>query len=331
MKKNVFKILIRADAAFAHTHMKAGILLPQVTEHATKENLLYIAKEAEKEGLDSAWVFERLLWPLKPQTPYVATPDGSLPTEYQNVLDPLETLTYIAGNTTKISLGTCLIDMLFHNPVVLARRFATLDVLSGGRVIAGLGIGWSKDEYEVSGVPYKQRGARADEFLQALKRIWTDDVVEFKGQFYNIPASKIGPKPVQKPHPPVLLGGFSPKVFSRIVNYADGWLPIAGVGPLEQLEQAVSGLREGARKAGKDPSKVRVFVLSYPTVMDSPSPNQQQRWPMTGTIDQIGSDIERIKAIDGVDHIIFGYAFSSVGRDVKKMIEITKQLVRFAR
>ncbi|WP_158385521.1 LLM class F420-dependent oxidoreductase [Candidatus Nitrososphaera evergladensis] len=311
--------------------MKAGILLPQVTEHATKENLLYIAKEAEKEGLDSAWVFERLLWPLKPQTPYVATPDGSLPTEYQNVLDPLETLTYIAGNTTKISLGTCLIDMLFHNPVVLARRFATLDVLSGGRVIAGLGIGWSKDEYEVSGVPYKQRGARADEFLQALKRIWTDDVVEFKGQFYNIPASKIGPKPVQKPHPPVLLGGFSPKVFSRIVNYADGWLPIAGVGPLEQLEQAVSGLREGARKAGKDPSKVRVFVLSYPTVMDSPSPNQQQRWPMTGTIDQIGSDIERIKAIDGVDHIIFGYAFSSVGRDVKKMIEITKQLVRFAR
>lgn len=311
-------------------YMKVGILLPQVTEHATKENVLYVAKEAEKEGLDSVWVFERLLWPLKPQTPYVATPDGSLPTEYQNVLDPLETLTYVAGNTTKISLGTCLIDMLFHNPVVLARRFATLDVLSGGRAIAGLGIGWSKDEYEVSGVPYNQRGARADEFLQALKRIWTDDVVEFKGQFYNIPASRIGPKPVQKPHPPVLLGGFSPKVISRIVNYADGWLPIAGFGPLEQLEQAVGGLREGARKAGKDPSKIRAFVLSYPNVIDSSS-NQQQRWPMTGTIDQIGSDIERIKAIEGVDHIIFGYAFSPVGKDVKKMMEITKQLARFAR
>jgi alkanesulfonate monooxygenase SsuD/methylene tetrahydromethanopterin reductase-like flavin-dependent oxidoreductase (luciferase family) len=88
--------------------------------------------------------------------------------------------------------------MLFHNPVILARRFATLDFISNGRAIAGLGIGWSKDEYDVSGVSYKQRGERADEYLQVLKSIWTDDVVQFKGRFYNIPASKIGPKPVQR-------------------------------------------------------------------------------------------------------------------------------------
>ena len=314
--------------------MKAGILLPQTGDSATRENVLYIAKEAEKEGLDSVWVFERLLWPLKPKTPYVATPDGSLPIEYQNVLDPLETLTYLAGNTEQISLGTCLIDMLFHNPVVLARRFATLDVLSHGRAIAGLGIGWSKDEYEVSGVPFKHRGERANEFLQLLKRIWTDEVVEFKGQFYSIPASKIGPKPVQKPHPPILLGGFSPNTFSRIVNYADGWLPVAGFGPLEQLEQAINGLREGARKASKDPSKIRVFVLTYPNVLDSSSSStsfsEQQRLPMTGTTDQIGGDIDQIKAMD-VDHIIFGHAFSPIGKNMKKMIEITKQLARFAK
>ena len=121
--------------------MKAGILLPQAGDYATRENILYVAKE----GLDSVWVFERLLWPLKPKTPYPGIPDGSLPIQYQNVLDPLGTLTYLAGNTNQISLGTCLIDMLFHNPVVLARRFATLDILSNGRAIAGLGIGWSKD------------------------------------------------------------------------------------------------------------------------------------------------------------------------------------------
>jgi probable F420-dependent oxidoreductase len=274
------------------------------------------------------------LWPLKPKTPYVATPDGSLPIEYQNVLDPLETLTYLAGNTEQISLGTCLIDMLFHNPVVLARRFATLDVLSHGRAIVGLGIGWSKDEYEVSGVPFKHRGERANEFLQLLKRIWTDEVVEFKGQFYSIPASKIGPKPVQKPHPLILLGGFSPNTFSRIVNYADGWIPVAGFGPLEQLEQAINGLREGARKANKDPSKIRVFVLTYPNVLDSSSSStsfsEQQRLPMTGTTDQIGGDIDQIKAMD-VDHIIFGHAFSPIGKNMKKMIEITKQLARFAK
>ncbi|MGA7543448.1 MAG: LLM class flavin-dependent oxidoreductase [Nitrososphaeraceae archaeon] len=119
--------------------------------------------------------------------------------------------------------------------------------------------------------------------MQLLKRIWTDEVVEFKGQFYSIPASKIGPKPVQKPHPPILLGGFSPKTFLRIVNYADGWIPVAGFGPLKQLEQAINGLREGARKADKDHSKIRVFVLTYPNVLDSSSSSnsssEQQRLP----------------------------------------------------
>ncbi len=313
--------------------MKAGMLLPHLGDSVARDNVIYIAKEAEKEGLDSVWVLERLLWPLKPQTPYAATPDGTLPVEYQNVLDPLETLTYLAGITDRISLGTCIIDMLFHNPVVLARRFATLDILSRGRAIAGLGIGWSKDEYEVSGVPYKHRGERANEFLQVLKRIWTDEVVEFKGQFYSLPASKIGPKPVQKPHPPILLGGFSPNTLLRIVNYADGWLPVAGFGPLEQLEQSINGLREGARKANKDPSKIRIFVLTYPNVLDSSSPassSEQQRSPMTGTTDQIGTDIDQIKSM-GVEHIIFGYVFSPIGKDKNRMIETTKQLARFAK
>jgi hypothetical protein len=172
--------------------------------------------------------------------------------------------------------------------------------------------------------------------LQSLKRIWTDEVVEFKGQFYSILASKIGPKPVQKPHPPILLGGFSPKTFLRIVNYADGWILVAGFGPLEQLEQAINGLREDARKADKDPSKIRVFVVTYPNMLESSYSSsisfssEQQRLPITGTIDQIGTDINEIKAMD-VDHIIFGYISSPISKDTKKMIEISKQLARFAR
>jgi alkanesulfonate monooxygenase SsuD/methylene tetrahydromethanopterin reductase-like flavin-dependent oxidoreductase (luciferase family) len=186
--------------------MKVGLFLPQVGEHVTAEYILYIATEAEKEDIDSVWVLDRLLWPIKPQTPYVASPDGSLPTVYQNVLDPLTTLTYVAAVTERISLGTSVIDMFFQNPIVLSKRITTLDILSDGRALIGLGIGWSKDEFEVSGIPIKDRGARADEYLQVLKKIWTDDVVEFKGRFYNIPASKIGPKPVQKPHPPDTTG-----------------------------------------------------------------------------------------------------------------------------
>ena len=139
---------------------------------------------------------------------------------------------------------------------------------------------------------------------------------------------------MQKPHPPILLGGFSPNTFTRIVNYADGWLPVTGFGPLEQLEQieqAINGLREGARKADRDPSTIRLHLLSHLNVQESPPPPGQQRMPMSGTIDQIGSDIEQIKAIEGLEQIIMSHAFSPVGRDAKKMVEVTKQLARFAK
>lgn len=315
--------------------MKIGLVLPQAGQQATRENVIQMAKNAESEGFDSLWVFERLLWPINPQTPYVATPDGSLPIEYQIMLDPLETLTYVAANTNKIALGTSVIDMLFHNPVILARRLATLDILSEGRSIAGFGIGWSKDEYQASNIPFQNRGKRADEFIQVLKRIWTDDVVEFKGKYYNIPASKIGPKPIQKPHPPVYLGGFSPNTFSRIVNYdTNGWLAVVG-GPLEYLDNTIKTIKDIANKANKDPNKFKVILLAHLNVaLDSKSQstttNEDQRFPFTGTIDQIGNDIKRIKQMD-IDHIIFGYVFVPIGRDVNKMLDLTKQLAKFAR
>lgn len=315
--------------------MKIGLVLPQAGQQATRENVIQMAKNAESEGFDSLWVFERLLWPINPKTPYVATPDGSLPIEYQIMLDPLETLTYVAANTNKIALGTSVIDMLFHNPVILARRLATLDILSEGRSIAGFGIGWSKDEYQASNIPFQNRGKRADEFIQVLKRIWTDDVVEFKGKYYSIPASKIGPKPIQKPHPPVYLGGFSPNTFSRIVNYdTNGWLAVVG-GPLEYLDNTIKTIKDIANKANKDPNKFKVILLAHLNVALDPksqstTTNEDQRFPFTGTIDQIGNDIKRIKQMD-IDHIIFGYVFVPIGRDVNKILDLTKQLAKFAR
>ena len=314
--------------------MKVGVSLPQAGQQATRENVIQMAKNAESEGFDSLWVFERLLWPINPQTPYPATPDGSLPIEFQIMLDPLETLTYVAANTNKIALGTSVIDMLFHNPVVLARRLATLDVLSEGRSIAGFGIGWSKDEYQASNIPFQNRGKRADEFIQVLKRIWTDDVVEFKGEYYNILASKIGPKPLQKPHLPIYLGGFSPNTFSRIVNYdTNGWMAVVG-GPLEYIEGTIKSIKDIANKSNKDPNKFKVILLTYLKVAldssQSTTTNEGQRFPFTGTVDQIGNDIKRVKQMD-IDHIVLGYNFIPMGKDVDKMIDITKQLAEFAR
>ena len=312
--------------------MKVGITLPQAGEQSTTGNIVRTAKTAEDEGFDSLWVFERLLWPISPQTPYVATPDGSLPVEYQRVFDPLETLTFVAAKTNKITLGTSVIDILFHNPVVLARRFATLDVLSGGRAIAGLGIGWSKDEYQVSNIPFENKGKRANEFIQALKKIWTEDIVEFKGNYYNIPASKIGPKPIQKPHIPIFMGGFSPNTFKRIINYStNGWLGLI-VGPLEYLENTIKSMNEMASKANKDPNDFKTILLTYPNILESKNEqltNESQRFPLTGTIDQIGNDIERIKKM-GVDHIVFGYNFLPIGRDIDSVINKSKELSKYA-
>ncbi len=309
--------------------MNVGLFLPQLGVQATRENVIELAMKAEEGGFDSLWVLERLLWPSKPQVPYPVTPDGSLPIEYQNVLDPLDLLTFVAANTKKIALGTSVIDMLFHNPVILARRFATLDILSQGRVICGLGIGWSKDEYQVTNVPFEHRGARADEFIQALKRIWTDDIVEFLGKFYKIPSSRIGPKPVQKPHPPIYLGGFSPKTFSRVVKYANGWIGVVA-GPLEYLEKSVKMLRDEARTAGRDPDEFKILVLTSPVLTDSRPAKGDQRFPLTGTIEEVSSDLKRMKDM-GVDHVIFNYNFSPDGRDIKRVIDTTKQLSKAAR
>jgi alkanesulfonate monooxygenase SsuD/methylene tetrahydromethanopterin reductase-like flavin-dependent oxidoreductase (luciferase family) len=170
--------------------MKVGLVVPQFGVNSTKENLITFIHLAEREGFESLWVYDRMLYAINPQQGYGGTPDKKeWPEYFKNVLDPLTTLAFIAANTTKTNLGTCIIDIVFHNPITLAKEFTTIDILSGGRVICGFGIGWSKHEFLASNIPYEKRGERANEILQVMKKIWTDDVVEFNGKFYKIPKS----------------------------------------------------------------------------------------------------------------------------------------------
>lgn len=177
--------------------MRIGITLPSMGRAANPTNIIQAAQKAEKLGYDTLWVADRLLYPVNPRTPYPATPDGSFPEFYKDILDPLEALTFVAAHTSRIGLGTSVLDMPFYNPVVMARQLTTLDVLSGGRLRVGLGLGWSEDEFEAAGASLKERGARADEFIRILKAIWTTDPVEFVGKYYKVPRSIIGPKPIQ--------------------------------------------------------------------------------------------------------------------------------------
>ncbi|HEU5171905.1 MAG TPA: LLM class flavin-dependent oxidoreductase [Nitrososphaeraceae archaeon] len=198
-------------------------------------------------------------------------------------------------------METCIIDMLFHNPVTLAKEFTTIDILSGGRIICGLGIGWSKDEYLTANIPYVKRGERSNEILQMMKKIWIEDIVEFDGKFYKIPKSKIGPKPTQKPHPKILLGGFSPKTFERMVKYGDGYIG-ALAGSFEYFENSIKMFNDLIKKSARERKDFNLTILTFPHILTKSPEND--RAPMNGTVDEIGSDLSKLKSVD-VDRVIF--------------------------
>src|ERR1700722_7974875 len=267
--------------------MKTGFALPNIGPVATAEAVIKVAQRAETLAYDSLWTIERLLWPVKPQTPYPATPDGLLPEGYKYSLDPLDTLAFAAAHTKTVTLGTSVLDIPYYNPVMLGRRLTTIDFLSNGRLRVGLGLGWSKDEMDAAGADMKQRGAMADEFLEVLKAIWTTNPAEFHGKFYQLPKSYINPKPVQKPHPPIYLAAFAPPAMKRLATMADGWNPVAI--PVDGMAQMFSAVKQMAKEAGRDPSSLVMVVRGNLEITEKPLGDK--RVIFSGTMEQIKEDI----------------------------------------
>ncbi len=303
--------------------MRLGFFLPQIGSAATPEAIQNVAQRAEDLAYDSVWVTERLLYPLEPQTPYVATADGSLPDAYRRVFDPLETLSFAAAHTRRIALGTSVLDMPFYNPVVLARQLTSLDIFSGGRLRLGFGQGWSKDEYDATGVSPRGLGRRADEFLQVLKAIWTTNPVEFRGRYFNVPKSIIEPKPIQNPHPPIYLAAYAPTALKRAATLASGWNPV-GI-PVEGLRQMISNLRDMAKAAGKDPAAVEVVVRANLSV--TPQPLGQARGTFSGTWEEIKQDIESVRSLD-VQELIVDPTFSAGAKNETEFVAIMERVRR---
>ena len=301
--------------------MKIGFSLPNIGPIGTAEAVTKVAQRAEALGYHSLWTIERLLYPLNLQRPYPGTPDGSLPEIYKHSLDPLEALTFVAGQTKKIKLGTSVLDMPYYNPVTLARRLSTLDFLSGGRLLVGLGLGWSKDEMDATGADMTKRGALADEFLQVLKTIWTTNPVEFRGKFFNIPKSYINPKPVQKPHPPIYLGAFVPAALKRLANVADGWNPVFL--PIPVMTQMFDSIKQMAKEAGRDPSALVMVVHAILELTDKPLGSERPIF--SGSFDQITDDV-RGCAKSGVSEIFFEPAFSPGGQSLDRWLSLLDQL-----
>ena len=305
--------------------MRFGFALPQVGSAAGPEALVTVAKRAEDSGWDSLWVLDRILWPINPRAPYPIG-DGSLPVQYKNVLDPIETLTFAAAHTSRIALATGVLNLPWYNPVLLARRLTTLDILSAGRLRVGFGIGWSPDEYEAAGVTWHERGKRADELIKALKKIWTTDPVDFQGKYYRIPKSFIGPKPVQKPHPPIYMAAFAPPALKRVATEADGWFPV-GI-PLSDVGPMFDGIKSMAKNAGRDPSALELIVGANVEIHNARI--EKDRVDFTGTVEQIAEDVKTTQKL-GAAEIVISAQFSPGVETAKDLVARMEELWRVAK
>ncbi len=301
--------------------MNLGFALPQIAGFASRENMISGANRAEELGFDSVWVLDRLMWPEQPKAPYPASPDGSLPEQFKRTLDPLDTLSFVAGITDKVTLGTNIINLPYYNPVLLARRVASLDVLSGGRARLGLGVGWSPDEYEAVGTPFSNRGKRADEAVQVMKAVWGADPVAFEGEFYHVAKSTIGLKPIQDPHPPIYMAAYSPRAMQRAALYSDGWAA-AGI-PLEGLEQMFGAIKAMAAEAGRRADALELVVRANVYFTDKPI--EADRFIFTGTVDQIVEDVVASREI-GATEVLFDVQFSPEIDSIEEYLTAMEQL-----
>lgn len=248
--------------------MKIGLGAPVSGAWATPDTLATVAVRAEELGYHELWTFQRLLVGV----------DDHLDPVYQSVLDPLLPLSFAAARTDRIRLGVALINLPFIEPVYLAKQAATLDVLSKGRFDLGLGVGWSPTEFTATGAGKARRGKRAEEYIQVLRTLWTDDPATFDGEFYTIPPSRMHPRPVQPGGPPILLGGVVRPALERAGRLAAGWMSRSAT-DLDRIAEDIAVVRGAAA----DPDGVRIVVRG----VVRPGPRTGR---LTGTYDEIRAD-----------------------------------------
>jgi probable F420-dependent oxidoreductase len=286
--------------------MKIGLCLPQLGPHASLDAVRGFAESAELLGFDSLWVQEHLFYP-QPAVGYAGAPGVPWPEAYAQLLSPLELLSFVAGITGRIRLGTSILVTAYHRPLALAKQASTLDVLSGGRLLLGLGLGWCEQEYQLMDTPFAARGPRSRDFIQALKNCLGPDPVEYKGAFFDIPACRTSPKPVNGSLP--LISGFwSEAGMRRTAEHCDAWMP-AGM----NISVAAAGMKAINGMArddfGRGPLDLVYRVFSSPAlagVAEVAATPLSPNW--LGSVDSMRGKVEEAVAA-GVSELIIDTSF----------------------
>jgi probable F420-dependent oxidoreductase len=265
---------------------------------ATPRNLAELGQRAERLGYRSLWTFQRLLAPA----------EQDLPPVYQSVLDPLVSLGYLAAATATIRLGVAVVNHPFQSPLLLAKQAATVDVLSQGRLDLGIGNGWLTAEFTGSGTGMDRRGARADEFVAAVRALWTCDD-GFTGTFFQIPPGRQDPRPVQRPGPPILIGGMSRAAMERAGRIGDGWVT-ASSADLSVIAESAEVVRSAARAAGRGPGRIVCRGVVRPGA-PRVSAATGRRLLLSGSFEQISEDTRWLESC-GVTEVFYDLNFDKL-------------------
>ena len=222
-----------------------------------------VAQQAEALGFDSLWMGEHPIIPVHSTASAPGSSEGSIPDFYSRLVDPFVALARASAVTTRLKLGTGIILVPERNPLLLAKEVATLDYLSKGRFLFGIGAGWNREETEIMGGNFAHRWTQTQEAIEAMKALWANEAAEYHGTYYDFPLVRSFPRPVQQPHPPIFLGGTARQVFKRTVAYGNGWMPTRSTPELIRQGRAV--LNELALEAGRDPTSITVLAYLAPT------------------------------------------------------------------
>jgi len=265
----------------------------------------YMARTAEALGFESFWCAEHPFIPVQSASRFPGSEDGVIPESYSHFVDPFVALARASGTTTRIKLGTGIVLVPERHPLLLAKEVSTLDHFSGGRFLFGIGAGWLREETEIMGGDFDHRWTQTRESVLAMKELWTKPEAEFHGRYYTFPPVRSYPKPAQKPHPPVILGGGAKRVLERVVAWGDGWLPNR-ITP-DQLRESRATLDRLAKEAGRDPNAITISVLGQPAdrdlirrLLDAGATRVLVRPATVKTDAEMGAELERIAKTVGL-------------------------------
>ena len=312
--------------------MRYGFYLPTRGPTATREGILSLARAGERLGMHSAMAADHIVFPTESRSTYPYTVDGKHPS-VGDALDVLSILGVVAGATERLRLVTSVLVLPYRNPVLTAKMVASLDVLSGGRVTLGVGAGWLEEEFTALGSPpFGERGRVTDEWIAIFKQLWSQSPASFDGRFYRYADIRCEPFPVQRPHPPIWVGGHSRAALRRAARHGDGWHPVGAVAasplPPEEMRTHLATLKQLTEAEGRD---ISALTISYKAPLYDtgiPAPDGSRR-PFSGEVDEIASDIRTFAAI-GVHELIFDFRGRSIAESIDRLERFAAEVIPLA-